>query len=209
MAGSEVDICNQALALLGADEIRSFEESNKRSRMCKKFYDFNRDYLLSRFDWPFARDFETLQELDVSTEDVPEGEKAFQLPSDCRTPRDVHPPGSSTVWRIVGDRLFTTLSSVGLYYTKQETNFAVFSDTFASVLALKIAVSMCGSLTQDKELAKTLYGQYLQELREAQESDANIGNDYRTYDENPENDSFVTGEAIGNNSYSEEADAAT
>lgn len=193
MATSEIGICNVALAALGADAIRSFNEKNKRSRMCKNFYDVTRDYLLARFDWPFARAFKNLKELDLSTEDVPEGEHAFQLPIDCKTPRDVHPPGSATAWRISGNRLFTHKSSIGLYYTKKEVNPSLYSDTFSNMLAEGLAVRLCTPITQDKELAKTLFAQFRGELRDAEESDANIGNDYRTFDEDPENDSFVTG----------------
>ena len=197
MAYSEIAISNMALAMLGADSIRSFDEKNKRSRMCKRFYDSTRDYMLSKFDWPFARAFKNLKQLDLSDEDVPINEKAFQLPPDCRTPRDVHPPGSSTNWRIVSNRLYTELDSIGLYYTKKEVNSSLFSDTFINALASGLAVRLCVPITQDKALVKTIYQVHRQDLLDAQESDANIGNDYRTFDEDPENDSFVTGEALG------------
>ena len=52
---SKIGICNLALAHLGADSIRSFEETNKRARMADVFFDQVRDYLLSKFDWPFFR----------------------------------------------------------------------------------------------------------------------------------------------------------
>ena len=197
MAHSEVSICNLALGSLGSAPIRSFYEDNKRSRMCKTFYDATRDYLLAKFDWPFSRGFKNLNQLSLEDEDTPEGEVAFQLPSDCQTPRDVHPRGSSTPWRVAGQRLYTTMSSVGLYYTKTEANTAVYSNTFANLLALGISVRLCIPLVQDKDLAKSLYSQYINEMKECWESDANIGNDYRMFDENPENDSFVTGEPLG------------
>jgi hypothetical protein len=203
MANSEVSICNLALATLGADSIRDFSEDNKRARMCKNFYDATRDYLLAKFDWPFSRSFKNLNQLDLTGEDTPDGEYGYQLPIDCQTPRDVHPMGSSTPWRIVGQRLYTTLTAVGLYYTKTETNPAIFSNPFVNLLALGVAVRMCAPITQDKALAKVLFEQYQVEMGEVWESEANVGNEYRMFDENPENDSFVTGEALGNPPYTD------
>ena len=197
MPYSEIDICNIALSEFGADAIRSFGEDNKRARMCKNFYDVTRDYLYAVFDWPFARKFKNLNELDLSAEDVPDGEHGFALPSDCLVARDVHPPGSSTAWRISGTILYTPLSAVGLYYTRTETNSAIFSLAFINALASALAVRLCLPISQDKAAAKVLYAQFKQELRDCQEADANIGNDYRMFDEDPDNDSFVTGETLG------------
>lgn len=196
MAYSEVDICNHALGLLGADAIRSFDENNKRARQCKKFYDATRDYLYALFDWPFARGFKNLNELDLSAEDVPEGEQGFQLPHDCMVPRDIHPRGNPVAWTISKDRLFTKVSTVGLYYTTREEDTSLFSSPFMHILSLGIAVKLCPPITQDKELTKSLYAQFKQDLRDCQEADANIGNDYRMFDEDPDNDSFVTGEKV-------------
>lgn len=193
MAYSKVEIANLALATLGADAIRTFDEKNKRARMCDNFFESTRDYLLAKFDWPFARRFKKLNEVELPEGKIlPAGMKVYQLPEDCRTPRDVHPPGSKDPWRIAEDKLYTnTGREVYLYYTGQEINEALFSDTFANLLALGMAVRMAPAITQDKNLSKILYEQYQLEQRESWESDANIGEDYRAYDEDPNNDTFV------------------
>lgn len=192
MAYSKVAIANLALATLGADAIRSFDEKNKRARMSSNFFDSTRDYLLAKFDWPFARGFKKLNEVDMMDIDVPAGMKVYQLPNDCRTPRDLWPPGSKTPWRIAADRLYTpTTGTIYLYYTVQEVNTALFTDTFVSLLALGMAVRMAPAITQDKNLSKILYEQYQTEQLESWESDANIGEDYRSPDEDPNNDTFV------------------
>lgn len=191
MAYSKVGICNLAFALVGASAIRDFDESNKRARMAEVFYEPTRDYLLSKFDWPFARSFKNLQKLSTTDIDVPEGMNAFKLPNDCRTPRDIHPLGSRVKWEVYGSALLTPEESVGLYYTKQETNPTRFSDTFVNVLALGLAIKMAPSITQDKQLVQSLVQQYEMAKMEAWESDANIGNMYREHDEDPNNDRFV------------------
>jgi len=196
MAYSKIDICNSALAMLGADLLRSFDENNKRARMCFVFFDMTRDYLLSKFDWPFARAFRKLQLLDVTSMTVPEGWYPFKLPSDCRNPRELHPPGSKDPWRIMGSVLYCKRTGIGgddayLYYTIQNVDPSSYSDTFASLLSLGLAVRLCPSITQDKALTKALRDQFREEQRDAWESDANIGNEYREFDEDPNNDAFV------------------
>ena len=197
MANSKVSICNITLALLGADAIRSFDENNKRARMSDVFYESSRDYLLSKFDWPFAKKFVQLQEVVPSGYSAPEGLCIYQLPGDCKTPRDIHPKGSRQDWEVFGDKIYTTLTEgVWLYYTAKGENLSVnlFTEAFVQLLSLHMAVKMVMPITQDKALATEIKKQYADEQREAWESDANIGESYREYDEDPDNDSFVNPE---------------
>lgn len=199
MSVSKIEICNIALAMLGADAIRSFDEKNKRARMADVFFDFTRDYLLSKFDWPFAKKFVELKPMDdtqVIREDVPEGMFRYKLPSDCHTPRDLSPKGSKDMWFIMGSAMYCSIdpdsgSKVYLYYTRQELDTAKYSPTFSNLLALGLAVKMCAPVTQDKQLQTALQDQFRIEQANAWESDANIGNEYREFDEDPNNDSFV------------------
>jgi len=190
MSCSKIQICNLALTNLGADSIRSFDESNKRSRTVEAFYETARDYILSQFDWPFAKAFVLLQLLsEVST---PSGVFAYQLPKDCISPRDIYPLSKKNYWEIFGQMLFCKSSEeVYLYYTKRVIDPNEFSDAFISLLALWIAVRSAPSIAQDKELANLLIKQFRIEKQECWESNANIGNEYLKYDGDPNNDSFV------------------
>lgn len=188
---SKISICNMALAMLGADSIRDFDESNKRARLADILYESCKNYMLFRFDWPFARAFKNLQELDLSDEDTPTGTHLFQVPSDCVVPRDVHPPGSKDKWDVIGDRIITHNTSVGLYYTKEGVTPNKFSDTFANLVALFLAVKLSPPITQDVKVTSELHRQYLIQIRDDWEADANVGNVYREFDEDPNNDTFV------------------
>lgn len=194
MAYSKVDIVNLALATLGADSIRSFADQNKRARMGEVFYDYTRSYLLNKFDWSFARSFATLAAIDSDALgiEVPEGQYAYALPSDCLVVRCMHPKSKRISWEIFGKYLYTPKdSNVQIYYTRLETSSQMYSEAFSNVLALGIAVRMSPSITQDKQLTNALFSQYKTEVYDAWESDANIGNTYRAKGNDPDNDAFV------------------
>lgn len=200
MSVSKIGICNIALAMLGAESIRSFDENNKRARMSDVFFDSTRDYLLTKFDWPFARKLAELQPLDADTMGVtvPLGYYLYQLPYDCKTPRDVLPSGSRNEWSIMSNMLYCRRPPeeldecpLILKYTRVVSDTTVYSDTFVNLLALGIAVKMSPAITQDKPLTAALMDQFNVEQLNAWESDANIGSEYRMADETPENDTFV------------------
>lgn len=193
MAQSKIGICNVALAMLGSSAIRSFSEANKRARMCDVMFDSTKDYLLAKFDWPFARQYQKLQPLaDVTS---PAGMYAYALPQDCVAPRDLAPKGSKERWYVMGRTLFCETPNDGdgpyLFYTRKVTDTAFFTDTFSHLLALVLAIRMGPSITQDKALIRELKQQFSIEQPEVWHSDASMGNDYRRYDEDPDNDSFV------------------
>lgn len=191
MAYSKVNISNMSLALVGAAPIRDFTENNKRARMCDVLFEPTANLLLNKFDWPFARKFAELNQLDMSAEDIPYGSYGYQVPNDCRVPRDIYPPGSRDYWEVLGEVIFCEQTVVGLYYTAQVDSPAKYSDTFADLLSLALAVKICPAITQDKKLTAELKEQYRVTVVDAWETDANIGNSYREYNEDPLNDTFV------------------
>lgn len=182
-----------ALASLGADSIRSFDEENKRSRMCEVFYDYTRDYLLAKFDWTFSRALAKLNEVTVTTP-VPDGTYVYQLPANCKTPRDLHPLGSRENWRIMADKLYCQIPpevGVYLYYTFLQEDVSKYSDVFSNLLSLGLSARLCPAITQDKKLSNTLYSMYKGEILEVMEVDGNIGTDHPGNDDNPDLDTFV------------------
>ncbi len=192
MTYSKIGICNVALASIGAASIRSFDESNKRARMCDVFFDICRDLLLSKFDWPFARKYAQLTALDMTDVDAPDGDYIYVLPIDCKIARDIGKRGNDTPWHIMSDGLHCTLASeVYLFYTYKVTDSAKFSDSFADLLAMLLAVKIAPAITQDKDLVKILAEMYRIAQVEAWETDANVGDGYREHDEDPVNDTFV------------------
>lgn len=190
MSISKIAICNIALAALGEDSIRSFDESNKRSRMADVFFDPVKNYLLSQYDWAFARKFAALQKL--SDVEVPAGYYKYQLPADCERVRDLWPKGSDEWWEIHGDTLMCKQSeSAYIYYTSVGLDPTKFPATFSMLVSTLLAVKMSPAITQDSKVTNSLYSQYKNEVKECWAVDANEGNDYIPHDGDPHNDSFV------------------
>lgn len=197
MTTSKIGICNQALAAIGEDSIRDFSDGNKRARMCDVFYDVTRDYILSQFDWPFARRQKVLQKLAEPQDWTPDGVYSYALPVDCHQPLDLWPEGSMQNFEVRGEELYcendveVSQIPVVLVYTSVALDPTKFSSQFSQLLAMALAVRICPSITQDKELTKTLFEQYKMTMREAWGTDANIGNKHLHNDDNPAYDSFV------------------
>ena len=167
--------------------------------MCDAFYDYTRDYLLSKFDWTFARKLQKLNEV-VLTTPVPSGTYAYELPNDCKVPRDVHPLGSRESWLVMGNQLYCKIppeTGVYLYYTYLQTDTSTYPETFSNLLSLGLAARICAPITQDKKLAKLMYEMYQTEILEVMEVDSNIGNVQPANDNNPDADSFVNPEFGG------------
>lgn len=195
---SKIQICNTALTLIGENVIRSFDEENSRARLCDRMYDTVQMYVLSLFDWPFARAFRKLQKLDpdaltdIFYGEMPSGITAYALPSDCAVPRDLHPRGTNIPWSVIGEALATPAQeNVHLHYTRKEVNPARFSDMYINSVIELLASRLANPLKQDKALAASLYETYQMNLQTSMSVDANIGNDYRHPDEDPDNDPFV------------------
>jgi len=55
MSNAVINVCNQALSLVGADgNISSLSEDTQNARICNLWFNDSRDYLLTSFPWKFA-----------------------------------------------------------------------------------------------------------------------------------------------------------
>lgn len=196
MSFSKVDICNMALAHIGEVSIQSFEDNNRRARLCKTMYAPYMLATLTDIDWSFARRFKVLQEVSrpVNADTTTSGLYTYQLPSDCLVARDLYPKGSKDFWEVVGKYLQCYKASeegIYLYYTSAEVIETDFTHSFVIAVAANMAVALAPSLTQDVKLTSLLTQQYERIKADAWHSDTNTGNTYREYDGDPENDTFV------------------
>ncbi len=168
---SEVSICNSALREVGAEMITSLTEDNKRAIVVNEQYHKSRKHLLRSSKWNFATKRVAL----ASTINTPAFEYAyeFQLPSDCL--KVLRLEDEDIAYVIEGNKLLTNESSIKIKYISDVQDTTLFPSDFAEVLALKIAVDICMSLTQDRLLKRDLLAQLDVLLADARSMDAQEG----------------------------------
>lgn len=191
---SEIDISNIALTSLGADAIRSFDEDNKRSRLCYLTYQYVRDLYLEDYEWSFNTKYIQLALLADDTH--PKYTYVYKLPSDCLYARQlVDEVGKTTFtvpWEAFSDKIATDLEDAYLRYSEKIYNSGLFPMYFVSAIATQMAVEMAPAIVQDQKRYADLRTIAEYRLMVAREKDAELGSGYLRYDQDPENDSFVT-----------------
>lgn len=193
MAFSEISICNLALTMLGADSIRTFDENNKRARLCQNMYEASRDFLLAEYDWSFARKITKLQQLDPASYNIaiPEGHYLYALPSDCMTPRDIHPKELHLPWELYGPGIISAVDPMYLYYSTEVTDVAKFTLPFIKALSYAVASGIAHPITQDIKITSLMNKRADENATKSFSEDSNMGSTYMQRDEDPDYDTYV------------------
>ena len=124
-----VTVCSDALLMLGAKAISSFNEGTDESSICDRLYPDVRDSSLVMYPWSFNTKKVQLAQLLTAPTSV--WKYAYQLPGDkLANPRAVY--NSSSVgapvqkdWEIQGDQLLTNLTAVYIDYQYGIAEFAM------------------------------------------------------------------------------------
>lgn len=148
---SEVDICNEALLLVGInDEIDGLDEATAEAAACNRFYARCRDSVLETMPWPFATRRQELAPLSgVEREDW---EYVYALPEDCISPRAIVVEGAPTpafdeMEELVieandagdGIVLLSNVEDAELIYTGRIENVVAFPSLFVDALTWCLA----------------------------------------------------------------------
>jgi hypothetical protein len=203
MSEAKLSICNMALAALGEEAIRSFDENNKRARQVYIFFDLAHNKLLSKYNWNFARRMRILQPLAVDSPmyialHLPETAYAYPLPEDCLVARYLWPPNRRIGWETQGRNLICAISSddgipIRLVYTAKISDTSLLSEGYRIALSLSIALLMAPAY--DKKMVNAIMpAAQLAEI-EAINQSAQQHNTAYDYARDPNNDSFINPDA--------------
>ena len=168
---SNIDVCNFALSLVGADEITTFTDNTKESDICNRMYDQTRRSLLRNHWWNFSIKRAAL--VDSGVTPPFEFGNSFDLESDHIRALYIH--DNPTPWKIEEDQLVITSTSVNLGYVSDVKNVKRMTDTFKEALAYKLAAQMSWSLHQDKGLKDRLLVDFKDSIREVRSIDSMVG----------------------------------
>ena len=184
---SEVEICNMALAHLGASPIVSLDENRISAQRCKLFYPNCRNLTLRDHRWTFAQRRRALASMALPDEYIGKYSYAYALPSDCLKSHGVIESPvlaiepTTTVEQpfeiartATGEKIIlANIQSAVLSYTMRVVDPTWFDDEFAAAVALKLASVLAVPLIKNKALGIRLENQYRISLLVGEASDAN------------------------------------
>ena len=147
---TKIDLCSMALLKLGEKPIQSLSEDSASAQLARTLFEPVTETLLSMFPWKFATQSLTLQR---------NTEGDFVVPSNVL--RIIKCEG-----QIEGNKINTggdTLEISAIIKTESED----FPGYFATLVATKLAVEFCTSLTGDINIFKMMMALYESELQSA------------------------------------------
>ena len=173
-----ISICSDALILLGAKAISSFNDGTDESNTCDRLYPDVRDSLLTQYPWSFTLKKAKLARLLTTPTSVWKYE--YQLPGDrlsnIRSVRDSANPNSNLEkdWEIQGDKLLTNLQTVYVDYQYQTPEYAM-PQYFVQLLKYMMAWHLAMPITEQIDRA-----QYWQSVAVGSANDNGRGGYFRT-----------------------------
>lgn len=171
---SAVDICNRALQIVGATTIVALTEDTRNARACNVAYAPQRQRLLRRYIWSFAKK-RTVLAPDPTAPAFGFTTK-FQLPSDFMrlAGPDVADPDDQEDWTIEGRTLLSNIdtTSVNLIYVQDVTDVNQMDPSFREALSGLIAAQIAEPLTQSQSKYERAVAFYEDAINEAKRNNA-------------------------------------
>jgi hypothetical protein len=155
-----VSICSDALILLGAKPISSFNDGTDEANTSDRLYPNVRDMTLSMYPWSFA--YKKLKLSRLLGTPINEWRYMYQMPGDrLGNPRAVFRSASVNArpfkeWEILGDRLYTNEEVIIIDYPYQTEEFAM-PQYFVQLLKYMMAWHLSYPITEQE--TKTQYWQ--------------------------------------------------
>ena len=173
------DICNMALAHIGAGKIASLDDNNEKTRVLNLYYEGAVKAVLRVFPWGFAR---TMCKPAQSTESIPGATYMYAYPPDCVNVRriftdgmgadsDYKLPYSIFSWEGV-KYIGCEYSDIYLDYTAYVDIPDTYDPTFSEALSFKLAATCSPSLTGNAQKSQEMLQMYQLTLDSAKHTSA-------------------------------------
>lgn len=171
---SSVQICNQALAKLGAQRITDLLDDTRNARVLNAIYDIKRDAELAAHPWTFA----------ITRAQIPASSTApsfgwlrrFPLPSDCLRLVEVGEAGADydpAGFEVEGGAILTDNGSpLKIRYVQRVTNSGLYPPLFVESFACRLAGEVAEELTQNLSKRDAAWAERRQAIAEARRTNA-------------------------------------
>lgn len=158
---TKTDLCNQALSLIGADSITSFEENTSTARRMRTVYDSSRKALLRLHPFQCATKRIKLAPLSVKPEF--EYSYQFQLPDDLI--RIIN--ANTEDYVVETDKLLSNSNQLNLVYVFDNKNEETYDSLFIECLVLYLAYKISKPITGSQGTSDSYYMQCQELIKQA------------------------------------------
>ena len=192
---SVVDICNEAMDLLGAATIISLTQDSKEARLCNRRFDTVRDSVLRTHLWNVGL---TRKEI-APDATAPDFGFTYQytLPTDPYCLRvvsfwnsvvdnEVAAYDSNVMYKIEGRKILSNEGTCKITYIARVEDTELYDSLLSSVIAYRLAADTAYGITGSMSVAQNMQALYEARLREAKGVDAMEG-----YPEQPQANEYI------------------
>lgn len=155
MSATSVGICSNALLMLGAQTISSFEEETDRARLAANIYEPARDYLLRSHPWNCA----TKRVVLAPDSEAPAFgyDTAFTLPADFLRVLEVGDYNENIDWKVESGKILASGTALKLRYIWKNTTESSWDSSLVWAMTMMMRgifaypVTMSASMVQVME----------------------------------------------------------
>lgn len=165
---SVVDVCNKALDKLGHGPITNLGDGTKAANLCDRNWPLVRDEVLRDHPWNFAVTRANLAP--VATAPAWGFTNAFNLPSDCLRLLEVKDQRSED-YQVESRQILSDADVLYIRYIRQVTDPNRMDATVVDLMAARLALELCESLTQSNTKLQLMWRQYEESLVRAKRVD--------------------------------------
>ena len=181
---SVVDICNEAMDLLGAATITALTENSKEARLCNRRFETVRDAVLRSHPWNTAIRRASL----ARDTDAPAFGFTYQytLPTDpyclrvlsfwnSNVDSEVAAYDSQVMFKIEGRKVLSNEGTCKITYLARVTDTEEYDSLLSNTIAHKLAAETAYAITGSTSVSQAMQQLYEVRLREARSIDAMEG----------------------------------
>lgn len=161
MTVTKISICNEALSMIGAKAIQSFDDNTDNARRCAAIYDSTRRALLRMHPWSFAK--KRAQLAPVATHPAFGYSHTFPLPKDFIR---VYDSGQQN-YEMEGRHILANTNLINLVYVADEDNEELWDSLFCECMALYLANKLAKPITSSNAEADSAWQKLQNMLKQA------------------------------------------
>lgn len=175
MSISEVQICNSALAKIGAQGIVALSDATPAAFLCNQLFHALRKEVLRSHPWKFA----TARSVLAASGTAPAWgyAYAFPLPGDCLRPIDIEENESE--WKVEShlgvEAIVTDNATCKVKYIRDVLDVSRFDANFSEALAFRLAMDLAIPLTSSNSLSDDMAQKFKMTVATARSFDAQQG----------------------------------